>query len=283
MSSILALDDVSYAYRGARAGQYAVQGVSFAVDAGLSTGLVGESGSGKSTLIRLLLGLLRPSAGRVLFDGVPLDLGDRSQVRSFRRSVQTVFQDPYSSLDPRQRVGRIVGEPVRSLRIAHGSTADALVADALRSVGLPPDAASSYPHEFSGGQRQRIAIARAIVSRPRVLLADEPVSALDVITRSQVIALLAELGSTRDLTVLMVSHDLGVVGALCRRTIVLQAGRIVEQGATSSVLGAPRESYTRQLLAAVPRLPIPPKRLQYDIHGGPSASLSQAHDTRRDS
>jgi peptide/nickel transport system ATP-binding protein len=169
--------------------------------------------------------------------------------------VQTVFQDPYSSLDPRQRVGRIVGEPVRSLRMARGRAADELVAKALESVGLPADAASRYPHEFSGGQRQRIAIARAIVSRPRVLLADEPVSALDVITRSQVIALLAELGPSRDLTVLMVSHDLSVVGALCQRTIVLQGGRIVEQGTTSSVLGAPSETYTRRLLAAVPRLP----------------------------
>jgi ABC-type microcin C transport system duplicated ATPase subunit YejF len=198
---------------------------------------------------------MRPSTGRILFDGVLLDLGDRSQVRSFRRSVQTVFQDPWSSLDPRQRVGRIVSEPVRSLQIASGRAADSLVAQALESVGLPVDAASRYPHEFSGGQRQRIAIARAIVSRPRVLLADEPVSALDVITRSQVIALLAELGASRDLTVLMVSHDLGVVGALCQRTIVLRGGRIVEQGTTSRVLGAPSEPYTRQLLAAVPRLP----------------------------
>jgi peptide/nickel transport system ATP-binding protein len=176
-------------------------------------------------------------------------------MRAFRRSVQTVFQDPYSSLDPRQRVGRIVGEPVRSLRIAGGRAADAMVAEALESVGLPAAAVSHYPHEFSGGQRQRIAIARAIVSRPRVLLADEPVSALDVITRSAVIALLAELGSSRDLTVLMVSHDLGVVGALCQRTVVLQAGRVVEQGPTAGVFRSPSQPYTRQLLAAVPRLP----------------------------
>jgi len=255
MTPVLGLDDVSFAYRGSPAAQPAVQGVSFTIEPGQNTGLVGESGSGKTTVLRLLLGLLRPSTGRVLFDGIPLDLDDRSQVRTFRRSVQTVFQDPYSSLDPRQRVGRIVGEPVRSLKIARGHSADSLVAEALESVGLPAAAASHYPHEFSGGQRQRIAIARAIVSRPRVLLADEPVSALDVITRSQVIALLAELGASRDLTVLMVSHDLGVVGALCRRTIVLQAGRIVEQGTTSGVLGTPSEPYTRQLLAAVPRLP----------------------------
>jgi peptide/nickel transport system ATP-binding protein len=255
VSAILGLEDVSYAYRGSRAGQLAVEGVSLAITPGQNLGLVGESGSGKTTLLRLLLGLAQPTRGRVLFDGEPLDLRDRSRVREFRRSVQTVFQDPYSSLDPRQRVGRIVGEPVRSLRIASGREADAMVAEALRSVGLSPSAASHYPHEFSGGQRQRIAIARAIVSRPRVLLADEPVSALDVITRSQVIALLAELGASRDLTVLLVSHDLGVVGSLCQRTIVLQAGRVVEQGPTVGVFGNPSEPYTRRLLAAVPRLP----------------------------
>ncbi len=255
MSAILGLADVSYAYRGSHAGQLAVQGVSLALTSGVNLGLVGESGSGKTTLLRLLLGLMRPSAGHVLFDGVPLDLDDRSQMRAFRRSVQTVFQDPYSSLDPRQRVGRIVGEPVRSLRIASGREAETLVTEALASVGLPATAASHYPYEFSGGQRQRIAIARAIVSRPRVLLADEPVSALDVITRSQVIELLAELGTSRDLTVLMVSHDLGVVGALCQRTVVLQAGRVVEEGPTSGVFGSPSEPYTRRLLAAVPRLP----------------------------
>ncbi len=255
MTPILRLDNVSFAYRGAQAGQHAVRDISFSIEPGQNTGLVGESGSGKTTLVRLLLGLLRPTTGHVVFDGVPLDLGNRAQVRTFRRSVQTVFQDPYSSLDPRQRVGRIVGEPVRSLRIAKGREADALVIGALRSVGLSADVASRYPHEFSGGQRQRIAIARAIVSRPRVLLADEPVSALDVITRGQVIDLLEELREGRDLTVLMVSHDLGVVGALCQRTIVLKAGRIVEQGTTSGVLGAPSEAYTKQLLAAVPRLP----------------------------
>ena len=255
MTPILGLEDVTYAYRGGRPGELAVKGVSLTVTPGQNVGLVGESGSGKTTLLRLLLGLLRPRTGRVLFDGVPLDLRDRPQLRTFRRSVQTVFQDPYSSLDPRQRVGRIGGEPIRSRRIASGRVADGMVAEALESVGLSTAASSHYPHEFSGGQRQRIAIARAIVSRPRVLLADEPVSALDVITRSQVIALLAELGASRDLTVLLVSHDLGVVGSLCQRTVVLQAGRVVEQGSTPGVFGSPSQPYTRQLLAAVPRLP----------------------------
>lgn len=245
------LKDVHKAF----AANHVLRGVSMDVDIGEVVCLIGPSGSGKTTLLRLLLGLMRPASGQVRFEGAPLELGDRSQMRAFRRTVQTVFQDPYSSLDPRQRVGRIVAEPVRSLRIADGRDAQRLVVEALRSVGLPAAAMSHYPHEFSGGQRQRIAIARAIVSRPRVLLADEPVSALDVITRSQVIALLAELGASRDLTVAMVSHDLGVVGALCDHTVVLQAGRVVEQGPTARVLGDPSEPYTQRLVAAVPRLP----------------------------
>ncbi|RNE56810.1 ABC transporter ATP-binding protein [Cryobacterium tepidiphilum] len=249
---ILELDQVSFAYRG---GVPAVSGISFAVEGGRNVGLVGESGAGKTTLLRLLLGLATPSSGRVLFDGAPLDVRDRARMRQFRRSVQTVFQDPYSSLDPRQNVGRIVAEPLRSLGIARGADAAAQVAEALASVGLPADAASRYPHEFSGGQRQRIAIARAIVPGPRLLLADEPVSALDVTTRIQVMDLLAELGRSRGLTVLMVSHDLSVVAALCQRMVVLQGGRVVEQGETTAVLGAPREDYTRRLIDAVPRLP----------------------------
>jgi ABC-type glutathione transport system ATPase component len=252
VSAVLELRGVGYGYRG---GALAVDDVSLAVEAGRSVGLVGESGAGKTTLVRLLLGLAAPSSGQVLFDGAPLALGDREQMRHFRRSVQTVFQDPYSSLDPRQRIGRSVAEPLRSLGIATGADAAARVAEVLQAVGLPADAASRYPHEFSGGQRQRIAIARAVVPGPRVLLADEPVSALDVTTRIQVMELLAELGRSRGLTVLMVSHDLGVVAALCEHTVVLRGGRVVEQGPTAAVLGSPSEEYTRRLLEAVPRLP----------------------------
>jgi peptide/nickel transport system ATP-binding protein len=171
-----------------------------------------------------------------------------------------VFQDPYSSLDPRQTVGRIVAEPLRSL----GITTDRVelrrrVDEALRSVGLPEGIAGRYPHEFSGGQRQRIAIARAIAPGPRVLLADEPVSALDVTTRIKVIDLLAELGSSSNgadrMTVVLVSHDLGVVAALCDRVVILERGRVVEQGETRSVLATPQQAYTQRLLASVPRLP----------------------------
>jgi ABC-type glutathione transport system ATPase component len=246
---ILELRDVSYRYR---KGALAVDGVSLGVAAGQSVGLVGESGSGKSTILRLMLGLARPAAGTVLFDGEPLPL---PAPRRFRSAVQTVFQDPYSSLDPRQRVASIVAEPLRSLGIARGEEARALVAASLASVGLDADTLYRYPHEFSGGQRQRIAIARATVCHPRLLLADEPVSALDVTTRIQVIDLLAELRASQGLAILMVSHDLSAVAALCEQTVVLHRGRVVESGSTAQILASPREEYTRRLVEAVPRLP----------------------------
>ncbi|WP_411139590.1 ABC transporter ATP-binding protein [Streptomyces sp. x-80] len=253
-SPVLELDSVSYAYRGS--GTAVVSDISLAVTAGQSLALVGESGAGKTTLLRMLLGLARPTSGEVRFDGDGLRLRDREQMRRFRRSVQCVFQDPYASLDPRQRVRRIVGEPLRSLGIASGAKAGHLVGRALERVGLPADAADRYPHEFSGGQRQRIAIARATVCDPRILLADEPVSALDVTTRVKVVDLLAELKETTGLTVVMVSHDLSVVAALCEHTAVLERGRVVESGATRSVLGTPSHGYTRRLLSSVPRLPV---------------------------
>ncbi|WP_405142158.1 ABC transporter ATP-binding protein [Sphaerisporangium sp. NBC_01403] len=255
--AILEARQVGFAYRGAAP---VLSDVSLAVTPGRSVALVGESGAGKTTLLRLLLGLARPTDGQILFDGAELSPRGRGRMRAFRRSVQTVFQDPYSSLDPRQRVGRIVAEPLRSLGLltaprTQGDPANVRVAAALDAVGLPADAARRYPHEFSGGQRQRIAIARAIVCEPRVLLADEPVSALDVSTRVRIVDLLAELRETRGLTVVMVSHDLAVVATLCGHTAVLERGRIVEQGDTAAVLGSPRHPYTRRLVDSVPRLP----------------------------
>ncbi|MCK2034988.1 ATP-binding cassette domain-containing protein [Microbacterium sp. SSW1-49] len=229
--------------------------ISLRIDEGDSLGLVGESGAGKSTILRLMLGLAAPREGQVLFDGTPLALRDRAQMRRFRASVQPVFQDPYSSLDPRQRIDRIIGEPLRSLGLASGTDAQRRIAEALESVGLPADTARRYPHEFSGGQRQRIAIARAVVSRPRVLLADEPVSALDVTTRVQVLELLDRLRRENGLSLVMVSHDLTAIASACDRTVVLQHGRVVEQGATAAVLHAPQQPYTRALVDAVPRLP----------------------------
>ncbi len=249
--SILELRSAGFSY-GARS---VLDDVSLAVGPGDALGIVGESGAGKSTMLQLLLGLASPREGTVLFDGVPLDRRDHALMRRFRAGVQPVFQDPYSSLDPRQRVDRIVGEPLRSLRLARGDEARERVAEAVASVGLERDVLGRYPHEFSGGQRQRIAIARAIVSRPRVLLADEPVSALDVTTRVQVIELLGRLRREQGLALVMVSHDLSAVASVCDRTIVLQGGRVVESGPTRVVLTAPETEYTRQLVAAVPRLP----------------------------
>lgn len=232
-----------------------LHGIDLAVPPAGSVGIVGESGAGKSTLLALLLGLQHPTSGDILFEGAPLQLRNRSRMRSFRASVQAVFQDPYSSLDPRQRVDRIVAEPLESLKIAAGAEARTRVISALESVGLPAEAAERYPHEFSGGQRQRIAIARATVVSPRLLIADEPVSALDVSTRTQVIDLINRLRDTQGLALVMVSHDLGSVAATCERTLVLERGRVVEENATSTLLTAPREPYTQQLISAIPRLP----------------------------
>ena len=249
--TVLETRDVSFSY----GGRPTLVGIDLAVGAGESVGIVGESGAGKSTLLSLLLGLAAPARGEVLFEGVPLRLRDRVLMRRFRQTVQAVFQDPYSSLDPRQRIDRTIAEPLESLGIARGAATREPVRAALASVGLPEDAARRYPHEFSGGQRQRIAIARAIVVRPRVLIADEPVSALDMSTRMQVIDLLRNLRTETGLALVMVSHDLGTVAAVCDRTVVLERGRIVEAADTRTVLTAPAEEYTRRLVAAIPRLP----------------------------
>lgn len=250
ITSLLAAEGVGFGYGRSRP---VLADVSLAVGPGASLGLVGESGAGKTTLLRLLLGLSVPTAGEVRFDGDRLDVRDRRSMRRFRRAVQPVYQDPFSSLDPRMTVGRSIAEPLRSLQIEGDHRAR--VAELLAAVGLAPDAADRYPDAFSGGQRQRIAIARALAPRPRLLLADEPVSALDTSVRMTVIELLQRLAREQGIGFLLVSHDLTIVSALCERMAVLEAGRIVEEGATRSVLTAPAHPYTRRLLASVPRLP----------------------------
>jgi len=247
--SLFAVDHVSFGYG---RGRIVLDDVSLVVHRGRSRGIVGESGSGKTTLLRLLLGLNRPTAGAIRFGDSPLDTGDSGFMRRYRKSVQAVFQDPYSSLDPRQRVKSIIAEPLRSLRIP--GPVDAAVKAALVSVGLGEDAMDRYPHEFSGGQRQRIAIARAIVSRPELVLADEAVSALDLSTRVKIVALLKSL--SQSMTLLLVSHDLSVVASLCQDIVILERGRIVESGETRQVLDAPQHSYTRKLIDSVPRMPV---------------------------
>lgn len=221
------------------------------VPIGGAVGLIGESGSGKSTLIRLLLALDKPSSGFVEFDGRRVDpsAGARA-LHWLRRDTGIVFQDPYESLDPRMDVRRIVSEPLWALGI--DGDRDARVAEVLTDVGLEPQMAERYPHEFSGGQRQRIALARALVHRPRLLVGDEPLSALDVTVRAQILELLAELRRRDGLALVMVSHDIGIVQNLCDDVLVLKDGKVVEEGPTEKVLLEPQVAYTRRLLAAVP-------------------------------
>lgn len=246
--NLISVENVSFGYSRDR---LVLDGVSLAIRPGASVGLVGESGSGKTTLLRLLLGLTRPSSGQIRFDGATLDVRSGGFMRNYRRQVQAVFQDPYSSLDPRQNVLGIVSEPLRSLGIP-GNRRE-LVEAALVSVGLEPGILGRYPHEFSGGQRQRIAIARAIVAKPRLLVADEAVSALDLSTRIRIVELLQRLAA--HMTLVFVSHDLGVVAALCDEMVILERGRIVEAGATRKILADPQHQYTRKLLGSVPRMP----------------------------
>lgn len=218
---------------------------------GSAVGIIGESGSGKSTLIRLLLGLDVPTSGTVEMAGRPVDArASARELHWLRQQTGIVFQDPYASLDPRMSVGRIIGEPLWALGI--GGDRRARVREVLAQVGLDADMADRYPHEFSGGQRQRIALARAIVHRPRLLVGDEPLSALDVTVRAQILELLRELRRTEQLTLVMVSHDIGVVQSLCDEVIVMKDGRVVEEGPTEKVLLQPQVSYTRRLLASIP-------------------------------
>jgi len=220
---------------------------------GSALGVIGESGSGKSTLIRLLLGLDIATSGTVEFGGRAVD--PRAGARALhwlRRETGIVFQDPYASLDPRMSVGRIVGEPLWALGIEGDRRAR--VREVLEDVGLEPGMAERFPHEFSGGQRQRIALARAIVHRPRLLVGDEPLSALDVTVRAQILELVRELRARQRLTLVLVSHDIGVVQNLCDDVIVMKDGRIVEEGPTEKVLLAPQVAYTRRLLASIPTI-----------------------------
>jgi peptide/nickel transport system ATP-binding protein len=230
---------------------HAVRDVSFEVAAGERFGIVGESGSGKSTLLRLMAGLEQPTAGEFLIGGRSLAGLSERRLRFVRTQLQLVFQDPMSSLDPRMRVRDIVLEPLVGLGLP---IAPGRVAELLASVGLSPDAADRYPHQFSGGQRQRISLARALAPNPRILVADEPVSALDVSLRAQVLNLITDLVERLNLTLVFVSHDLAVVRHMCDTVAVMHAGRVVEMGPTEQVYASPREPYTQRLVAAVPTL-----------------------------
>jgi peptide/nickel transport system ATP-binding protein len=232
----------------------ALSGVSFTLQAGKSLGIVGESGSGKSTLARLIMALDKPTEGQVLFKGVDVHQTQGQALRQLRSGFQMVFQDPYGSLDPRQKVLAIVTEPMALLRKpaeGHSELRDR-AAQALNEVGLRTADLDKYPHEFSGGQRQRIAIARALITRPDLIVADEPVSALDVSVQAQVLNLMMDLQDRYGLSYLLVSHNLAVVNLMCDDVLVLQSGRVVEQGPAQQIFEQAEHPYTRALLAAVP-------------------------------
>ncbi len=233
-----------------------LHGIDLQVAPGETLGIIGESGSGKSTLARMLMGLQKPDQGSVTFRGTNLFAASRTALREIRPQIQAVFQDPYGSLDPRWKIGRIVAEPLRALEVEKAAR-DARVAEALDAVALPVSATTRYPHEFSGGQRQRIAIARALVTRPALVIADEPVSALDVSVQAQVLNLMLDLRDRLGLAYVFISHDLAVIRHVSHRVLVLEAGRIVEQGETAALLDAPTHPFTRRLVAAQPEVLVP--------------------------
>ena len=231
----------------------AVDGIGFEVGVGEAFGIVGESGCGKSTAGRAILRLIEPDAGEVVYRGQDVRAASGAALRALRRKLQIVFQDPYSSLNPRRSIGRALAEPIEVHGIA-GSAQEvrARVASLLEEVGLPADAAERYPHEFSGGQRQRIGIARALSVEPELIVADEPVSALDVSIQAQVLELMRRLQAQRGLSFVFIAHDLGVVRYFCQRVAVMYLGRIVEMGTAAELFGDPLHPYTRMLRDASP-------------------------------
>jgi len=232
----------------------AVDGVSLDIHAGETLGLVGESGSGKSTLGRLTLRLIEPTSGSIRFDGNDLVAANSGDLRRMRRHMQIIFQDPFGSLDPRFRVEDIIAEPLVIHESLSKQARRARVAELLRAVGLDESALPRYPHEFSGGQRQRIGIARALALRPKFIVADEPVSALDVSVGAQVVNLLAQLQREFGLTYLFISHSMPVVRYLATRIAVMYRGKVVEQGTTEQITEQPQHAYTQNLLAATPEM-----------------------------
>ncbi|NRA38626.1 MAG: ABC transporter ATP-binding protein [Planctomycetes bacterium] len=261
MSAILEAHNLKVSYPiqrgffGKRCGEFiAVDDVSFILERGSCLGLVGESGCGKTTCSRALLGLLPLQSGSILGDGKKINLADQQSLRAWRRNIQIVFQDPYSSLNPRLTVQFIIAEPLINYRICSREEALKRATVMMEKVGLRPELGQRYPHEFSGGQRQRIGIARALIIEPKILICDEPVSALDVSIQAQIINLLRELQKELDLAMMFISHDLAVVHHIADNIAVMHQGKIVEHGLCSQVFQDPQHDYTQTLLDAVPKI-----------------------------
>jgi oligopeptide/dipeptide ABC transporter ATP-binding protein len=261
---------------GTRGVVHAVQGVSFSLSAGETLAVVGESGCGKSTLARCVLRLLAPTAGTITFEGLDITEASPRALRPLRRDAAMVFQDPFGSLNPRLRVASIVGEPLREARFGSKKEIEARVRDLFTQVGLNPEHFSRFPHEFSGGQRQRIGIARALALRPKLLVCDEPVSALDVSAQAQILNLLGDLRDELDLSYLFITHNLDIVRRFCDRVLVMYLGRVMETATVAELFASPRHPYTAALLAATP---VPNPRLmrarkRAPLTGDPPSPLS---------
>lgn len=254
MSTLLSVDNLRLSYRGSglrKSGPDVLRGISLDISAGETLGLVGESGSGKTTLGRAVLGLAKPTGGAIRFDGHDITHLSHRERRPLARDIQVIFQDPYTSLNPALQIADILSEPLIGQGV-EPMKARASVAALLERVDLPADAAHRYPKEFSGGQRQRVAIARALALQPRLIVCDEPVSALDLTTQAVVLDLLIELQRTTGVAYLFITHDLSVVRHISHRVAVMYKGELVETGPVSEVTGSPREEYTRRLILASP-------------------------------
>jgi len=254
MYPLLSIQNLSVDFLSESGNVTALNKISFSINSSEIVAIVGESGSGKSTLGRSVIRLVDSQAGEVIFNGKNLLDLSSTNLKEMRRDIQMIFQDPYASLNPRMTVFDTLAEPLLVHGLATKNTVLDQVNELMDDVGLDRRFIRKYPHEFSGGQRQRIAIARAIALKPKLIIADEPVSALDVTIRAQILALLLELTQKHNLTMLFISHDMSVVRYLCDRVVVMQKGKLVEEGQTEQLFSAPQQEYTRQLLAAIPKL-----------------------------
>lgn len=256
----------------------AVDGVRFTIEEGQTYGLVGESGSGKTTTGRAIIGLNPITSGDVVFQGRSLKGIVRGSNQSFRRDIQMIFQDPYSSLNPKKRVIDIVAEPLRNFERMSGQEEKRAVQELLEKVGLSPDSIHKYPHEFSGGQRQRIGIARAIALKPKLIIADEPVSALDLSVQAQVLNFMRDIQKELNLAYLLISHDLGIIRHMCDYIGIMYKGRHVEQGTTADIFGNPQHIYTKRLLSAIPDMDPNNREKQLQLRAAVNLEYKEAYN-----